>query len=251
MSSAPAFWSAVTHWRPGGPASHHRRGRAWEAGRAATTPMVRRRPASLPGKQTASGLPREPGAAFVQRADAQPGGRTGTMAYPAPRWGGVFRLARSASGADPDQGGRALWGRASSLSVRAVEGGRAFPRECRSGLVLSPTRPWRCKGRCDVCSAGVPPAMLVYRCGLVLSPTDTDTDADTAPVPVAVVVPDRVLIAGLLGRRDALASRRPSVAPSAWSRVGGGEGCDHADGAPTAFLVAGTADRIALPEGAR
>ncbi len=171
------------------------------------------------------------------------------MAYPAPRWGGVFRLARSASGADPDQGGRALWGRASSLSVRAVEGGRAFPRECRSGLVLSPTRPWRYKGRCDVCSAGVPPAMLVYRCGLVLSPTDTDTDADTAPVPVAVVVPDRVLITGLLGRRDALASRRPSVAPSAWSRVGGGEGCDHADGAPAAFLVAGRTRMWRAPRG--
>ena len=36
----------------------------------------------------------------------------------------------------------------------------------------------------------------------------------------AAVVPDHALVAGLLGRRDALASRRPSVAPSAWSRVG-------------------------------
>jgi len=44
--SSPAFWPAVTHLRPSGPASHHRRGRSWEAWRAATTPMARRRPAS-------------------------------------------------------------------------------------------------------------------------------------------------------------------------------------------------------------
>ncbi len=54
------------------------------------------------------------------------------------------------------------------------------------------------------------------------------------------------LLPGLLGRL-----RRPSVAPSARSRVGGGEGCDHADGAPAACLAAGRADRIAPPGGAR
>ena len=27
--SSPAFWAAVTLWRPSGPASHHRRGRSW------------------------------------------------------------------------------------------------------------------------------------------------------------------------------------------------------------------------------
>ena len=32
LPSAPAFWAAVTLMRPSGPASHHRRGRAWEAG---------------------------------------------------------------------------------------------------------------------------------------------------------------------------------------------------------------------------
>ena len=29
MPSSPAFWAAGTHWRPGDPASHHRRGRSW------------------------------------------------------------------------------------------------------------------------------------------------------------------------------------------------------------------------------
>ncbi len=36
--------------------------------RAATTPMARRRPASWPGEQTASRLPREPGSAIVREA---------------------------------------------------------------------------------------------------------------------------------------------------------------------------------------
>jgi hypothetical protein len=35
-----------------------------------------------------------------------------------------------------------------------------------------------------------------------------------------VAVPDTVLVTGLLVRCDALASQRPSVAPSAWSLVG-------------------------------
>ncbi len=98
-------------------------------------------------------------------------GRSGTNADPAPRWGAVFRVSPSASVPVFFQVGRRLWGRASSLPVRVVEAGRAFPREC--GVL-----------------------------GLVGSR-----------------VPD-TLIPGLLGRRDALASRRPSVAPSAWSRVG-------------------------------
>ena len=29
VTASPAFWSAVTLWRPSGPASHHRRGRSW------------------------------------------------------------------------------------------------------------------------------------------------------------------------------------------------------------------------------
>ncbi len=31
--ASPAFWAAVTLWRPSDPASHHRRGRAWETGK--------------------------------------------------------------------------------------------------------------------------------------------------------------------------------------------------------------------------
>jgi hypothetical protein len=44
--------------------------------------------------------------------------------------------------------------------------------------------------------------------------------------------------AGLLVRRDACASRRPSVAPSAWSRDGELKDCDHADGTPATCIVA-------------
>ena len=29
LPSSPAFWAAEMLWRPSGPASHHRRGRAW------------------------------------------------------------------------------------------------------------------------------------------------------------------------------------------------------------------------------
>jgi hypothetical protein len=54
------------------------------------------------------------------------------------------------------------------------------------------------------------------------------------------------LSTGLLGRLW-----RPSVAPSAWSLGGRLEGCDPADGASAASLVAGTGDCIALPVGAR
>jgi hypothetical protein len=118
----------------------------------------------------------------------------------------------------------------------------------RCGLVPSPARRGRYKGRCDVCSAGVPPAIVACRYGLDTSSTDT------APVPAPVPAADPrtlFLVTGLLGRCDALASRRPSVAPSAWSLVGSVEGCDHADGAPAACFVAGRTDLEALPEGAR
>ncbi len=54
---------------------------------------------------------------------------------------------------------------------------------------------------------------------------------------------------GLLDRCDAVASQRPIGAPSVWSRGGRGEGCEHADGAPVACLVAGRTDLEALPEG--
>ena len=79
----------------------------------------------------------------------------------------------------------------------------------QDGDPVSAARRGRDKGRCDVCSAGVPPAMVVYRRGLVLSPMDMDT----VSVPVAAVVPDPALSPGLLGRLW-----RPSVARSAWSK---------------------------------
>ncbi len=59
---------------------------------------------------------------------------------------------------------------------------------------------------------GVATAILAVDGGVAVSGTGTGKGA--------AVVPDDALSTGLLGRRDALASRRPSVAPSAWSRVG-------------------------------
>ncbi len=144
----------------------------------------------------------------------------------------------------------------------------------RCGLVLSPTRRGCCKGCCDACSAGVPPAMVVYRCGLVSSPPRRDRckgccDVCSAGVPAGDGgVPMRV---GSIThetwslQRALLWFRAMPSAPAFWAAVtlwrpGGPashhrrgralvawEGCDHADGAPAAFLVAWTADCIALP----
>ena len=99
------------------------------------------------------------------------------------------------------------------------------PRNCRSNRrgELDACIPGLL-GRCDGCSADVPSAMVVYRCGLVLSPADTVSDTEPA------------LNTGLLGRCDALASQRPSVAPSACSLVGRLRGLrprrGHAGGLP-------------------
>ena len=46
-------------WRPDVPASHEQRGRAWEAGRSATTLLARRRPPSEPGEVHRDALPAE------------------------------------------------------------------------------------------------------------------------------------------------------------------------------------------------
>ncbi len=148
----------------------------------------------------------------------------------------------------------------------------------RRGLVLSPTRRGRNKGRCDICSAGVPPAMVVYRCGLVLSLMRRGRckgrcDSCSAGVPPAMVCADagwfsrpRIRIRPL-SRSLPLFRTMPSSSafwaavtlwrpgdPASHHRRGRSwvdwKGCDPADGAPAACLVAGTADRIALPVGA-
>ncbi len=59
---------------------------------------------------------------------------------------------------------------------------------------------------------GVATAILAVDGGVAVSGTGTGKGA--------AVVPDHALVAGLLVRCDALASQRPSVAPSAWSHVG-------------------------------
>ncbi len=82
--------SPVTHWRPGDPASHHRRGRAsvdwrglrprrWYAGGLPRSRYSRphRAPRGSPVRHCAKG-------------DANRRGDTCTMPDPAPRWGAVF-----------------------------------------------------------------------------------------------------------------------------------------------------------------
>ena len=58
--------------------------------RAATTPMVRRRPASWPGQQTASRSPREPGMDLVRSATRRRGVPPAQSHARHPDWGGVF-----------------------------------------------------------------------------------------------------------------------------------------------------------------
>ena len=145
------------------------------------------------------------GYAIVQEPPSGTATRCAQWRYLAPRWDAVFRVTWSDSVSVPHQVGRTLWGRASSLPVRGVEVGRAFPREC--GVL------------------GVVDSWLAFR-----------TLPSTPAFWVAVTL------------------WRPSD-PASHHRRGHSwvdlEGCDHADGTPAACLVAGTADRIALPGGAR
>ncbi len=102
-------------------------------------------------------------------------------------------------------------------SVPVEQTSSRVPGERRCGLVPSPTRRGRYKGRCDGCSAGVPPAMLVYRRGLVQSPTRRGRykercDACSAGVPPAMVVYRR----GFVHRpRDVGATRGAAMLRSA------------------------------------
>jgi len=80
--SAPAFWAAVTHLRPSTPASHHRRGRAEVGGRAATTPMARRRPVSSRNSRPHRASRGSP-VRHCAGSAAKPVGRSGTMSNPA------------------------------------------------------------------------------------------------------------------------------------------------------------------------
>ena len=140
VSSSPAFWTAVTHWRPGGPASHHRRGRAWVAGRAATTPMARRRPASWPEEQTAS---RSPGGA---RCDIVRWARRSREVAPAqyrtrhPDGGRFSACPESVSVSDPRPGWADIVGAGfAACPVRDVKSvGRIRESAGRSGLMGFP-----------------------------------------------------------------------------------------------------------------
>ena len=202
LPSSPAFRDAVTLLRPGVPASHHRRGRAWVDCEGCDHADGAPAASLVAGRARQHRASRGSPVGICAEWAAAPRGCSGTNADPAPRWGVVFRVSSSVSVQVPHQVGRILWGRASSLPVRLVEAGRALPRECGvSGLVGSP-------------------------------------------------VPDPSSPAF----RDAVTLLRPGV-PASHHRRGRAwvdcEGCDHADGAPAASLVAGRADRIALPGGAR
>ncbi len=169
--SSPAFWAAGTLLRPGGPASHHRRGRAWVDSDGCDPADGAPAASLVAGRTDLEALPEGARSAFVRGGPLRREVEPAQMRTRHPVGARFSGCPSSASVPVFFQVGRRLWGRASSLPVRVVEAGRAFPREC--GVL-----------------------------GLVGSR-----------------VPD-TLIPGLLGRRDAIASRRPSVAPSAWSRVG-------------------------------
>ncbi len=207
--SAPAFWAAVTPMRPGGPASHHRRGHSWVdwkgCDHADGTPaacLVRRerRPHRAPrGSPVAPLCAARRGAGWWLQHNDVPG----------PPMGRGLPLALVGFGHGSTPGWADIVGWASSLPVRDVEVGWAFPREC--GEVGTGGIPGRHRG--------------LGRC------------APSAPAFWSAVTP-----------------MRPG-GPASHHRRGRSwvdwKGCDHADGTPAACLVAGRADRIALPEGAR
>ncbi len=172
-------------------------------GRAATTPMARRRPASSPGEQTASRSPREPGSAIVRSAS-----RRRLVArrdhVPGTPMGRGFPLALVGFGRGSTPGWADIVGWASSLPVRDVEVGWAF-REVRGGWDRRDSGRHRGLGRC----------------------------APSAPAFWSAVTPMRPGGPAWLHRRGRW-----------WVDW---KGCDHADGTPAACLVAGRADRIALP----
>ncbi len=128
--SAPAFWAAVTPMRPGGPASHHRRGHSWVdwegCDHADGTPAA----CLVAGAQTAIALPEGARLRHCAQRVAAPVGGSSTMTYPAPRWGEVFRLPLSAPVADPHQVGRALWGGLPACPSEMLKWVGLCPREC-------------------------------------------------------------------------------------------------------------------------
>ncbi len=180
----PAFWTAVTHWRAGG-LPRSRNSRPHRASRGSADAGWFHRPPDVGATRGAVMLVAPASRRRWWCTDAGWSYRPRIRKRPLSRSLPLFRTLPSSP---------AFW---------------SAVTHWRPGAPAS-----RHKGRCDVCSAGVPPAMVVYRCGLVRSLTDTET----ASVPDAA--PDAVLITGLLVRCDALASQRPSVAPSAWSLVG-------------------------------
>ena len=109
-------------------------------------------------------------------------------------------------------------------------------------------------GRRQNAVPGTPPHAVISRSvGVVptaaapVAVADPVADPVAEPAAAAAAAPETgSFIPGLLGR-----PWRPSVAQSAWSFGGDGEGLDHADWSPAASYRAGRDDLEVLPEGAR
>ncbi len=150
-------------------------------GRAATPPMVRRRPASEPGEPGPQRAPRGSPVAPLCAARPAPDGGSGTMAYPAPRWG-EFPLALVGLVTDPHQVGRTC--RVGFLPPRprlkvAGRHGRVRWRLGPAGFRLSPrSRTMFSVGPCllGLCSGTALSPGLLVRCGAMASQSAPASD---------------------------------------------------------------------------
>ena len=142
---------------------------------------------------------------------------------------------RPASWPEQQTASRSPWEPGTALcATRRVPEGRSgtMPDPAPRGTLLS-LRPGTAS---DAVAADVPDAVAAQTLSLSLIPA---------------AAPEPALSAGLLVCCDAEASQRPASHHRRGRSWVDWRGCDHADGAPAACLVAGAADRIALPAGAR
>ena len=90
--ASPAFWAAVTLWRPSNPASHHRRGRSWVdckgSDHAYGTPAA----CLVAGRIDLEALPEGARQRNCEQRVAVPDGGSCTIACPAPRRTPLYRV---------------------------------------------------------------------------------------------------------------------------------------------------------------
>ncbi len=90
LPSTPAFWSAVTRWRPSDPASRHRRGRVWVDWEGCDHADGAPAACLVAGAADRIALPVGARHGPCAGRDTPPRRSSGTKPCPAPRWGAVF-----------------------------------------------------------------------------------------------------------------------------------------------------------------